>query len=332
MTMIPPPSPLRDYIQRLPKTEMHLHLEGAVPWELLHQLDARCFASPPASWAEDFRFDSFAHFEKELLDMAFAWHTSPERYHESAKLVFARHLAQNVRYVETSFASGVMQFGGLNGKEVLAAIREAVPAGLEVRIFLGIHHNGCPPEMRPVLEDSLSWPGLAGIDLHGTETFPLEDWSRELWPAARAAGKYTKAHAGEFCGADFVRVVIEELGVQRVQHGVRAVEDPSVLALAVERGVAFDVSPISNVKLGVVPSFSEHPLRRLREAGVVCTVNTDDPISFGNTLTDEYAGLVRHLGFTAAELADVAGAGFKAALVGEAQRARWLAELAAVKG
>jgi adenosine deaminase len=331
MTTTPPSSPLGDYIRRLPKTETHLHLEGALPWELLHGLDAGRFASPPASWADDFRYDSFAHFEKELLDMVFAWYTSPERYYEAAKIVFARHLEQNVRYVETSFASGVIQFGGLPGKEVLAAIRTAVPAGLEVRVFLGIHHNGCPPEMRPVLEDCLSWPDLAGIDLHGTETFPLEDWSRELWPAARAAGKYTKAHAGEFCGADFVRVVIEELGVQRVEHGVRAMEDPAVVALAVERGVAFDVSPISNVKLGVVPSMREHPFRRLREAGVVCTVNTDDPITFGNTLTGEYESLARNLNFTAAELGEVARAGFQVALVDEAQRQRWFNELAAVK-
>jgi len=104
-----------------------------------------------------------------------------------------------------------------------------------------------------------------------------------------------------------------------------------VVALAVERGVAFDVSPISNVKLGVVPSLREHPFRRLREAGVVCTVNTDDPITFGNTLTGEYESLARHLDFTAAELAEVARAGFQVALVDEPQRKRWFNELAAVK-
>jgi adenosine deaminase len=325
------PSPLSDYIRRLPKTETHLHIEGALPWELLNRLDARRFASPPASWAEHFRFESFAHFEKELLDMAFTWYTTPERYHQAAKIVFQRHLAQNVRYVETSFASGVIEFGGLPGKEVLEAIHEAAPKGLEVRVFLGIHHNGCPPAMRPVLEDALTWKGLAGFDLHGTESFPLEDWTRELWPAARSAGKHTKAHAGEFCGADFVKQVMEELGVQRVQHGVRASEDPAVVALAAERGVSFDVCPISNVKLGVVPSLREHPIRRLREAGVACTISTDDPISFGNTLVDEYEALARELAFTPEELADVARTGFSVALVEEGQRARWLDEVNAVK-
>ncbi len=325
------PSLHADFICRLPKTETHLHLEGALPWELLHGLEAKRFAKPPASWAADFRFESFAHFERELLDMAFAWFTSPERYHQAAKLVFQRHLDQNVRYVEISFASGVIEFGGVNGREVLDAILAAVPKGLVVRVFLGIHHNGCPPKMRPILEDSLSWKGLAGLDLHGVESVPLEDWTRELWPAARKAGKFTKAHAGEFCGPEFVRQVIEELGAQRIEHGERADEDPAVIALAVKHGIAFDLCPISNVKLGVTPSLREHSLRHLRKEGVICTISTDDPLCFGNTLQDEYEALAQEMGFTRAELADVARAGFKVALVDENLRAEWMSELNAVQ-
>jgi adenosine deaminase len=181
--------------------------------------------------------------------------------------------------------------------------------------------------MRPVLEDSLSWKGLAGLDLHGVETVPLEDWTRELWPAARRAGKFTKAHAGEFCGPEFVRTAIEELGVQRIEHGERADEDPSVIQLAVRHGIAFDLCPISNVKLGVTPSLREHSIRHLRREGVVCTVSTDDPLCFGNTLRDEYEALAREMNFSREELADVAAAGFHVALVDEVQRTRWRREL-----
>src|SRR5450755_4066488 len=102
-------SSLAAFIQALPKTETHLHLEGALPFELLQRVRPD-FKQPPASWARDFKFRDFAHFETELLDMAFSWFTSPERYHEAAKLIFARHVAQNVQYVETSFASGVVEF------------------------------------------------------------------------------------------------------------------------------------------------------------------------------------------------------------------------------
>src|SRR3954465_11717880 len=241
-------SSLRDFIHSLPKTETHLHLEGALPLELLQRVRPE-FTRPPASWASDFKFSDFPHFERELLDMAFSWFTSPERYYEAAKLIFAKHVAQNVKYVETSFASGIIEFGGLNGREVLAAIRSAVPRGLEVRVFLGIHHNGAGPTMRPVLEDALTWPDLAGIDLHGVESLPVEPWTAPYWAAARRAGKYTKAHAGEFMGADFVRRILDELQPQRIEHGVRAIEDSAVVAEIKSRGIALDVCPISNHKL-----------------------------------------------------------------------------------
>jgi adenosine deaminase len=322
---MPPDPALRAFLQSLPKTETHLHFEGALPLELLQRV--RPGQPAPASWAPDFKFRDFAHFERELLDMVFAWYTSAEHYHEAGKVIFARHVAQNVRYVETSFASGCLEFLGLDGREVLAAIRAAVPAGLEVRVFLGIHHNGAGPKMRPVLEDALGWPDLAGIDLHGTESLPLEPWAAEYWPAARRAGKYTKAHAGDFMGPGFVRRVLDELQPQRLEHGVRAAEDPALLAEIRRRGVALDVCPISNHKLMPGVTLANHPIRQLVDAGVKVTVSTDDPISFGNTLADEYAALVEQRGFTRPEVVQLIRNGFDAALLPAAQKNSWLAQL-----
>lgn len=317
------------FVQSLPKTETHLHFEGALPLELLRQVRPE-FSRPPASWSPEFKFRDFDHFERELLDMAFSWFTSPERYHEAGKVIFARHLAQNVKYVETSFASGVIEFLGLDGREVLAAIRAAAPAGLEVRVFLGIHHNGAGPKMMPVLEDALTWTDLAGIDLHGTESFPLEPWSAGYWAAARRAGKYTKAHAGEFMGADFVRRILDELQPQRIEHGVRSVEDPDVVGELVRRGVALDVCPISNHKLMPGVALESHPIRELFDAGVRVTVSTDDPVSFGNTLNDEYVALAERTDFSREELVRLARHGFEVALMPDSQKRRWLAELDAV--
>lgn len=320
------PNALRAFVHSLPKTETHLHLEGALPLELLRRVRPE-FSQPPASWAPDFKFRDFGHFESELLDMAFSWFTSPERYHEAAKLIFARHVAQNVKYVETSFASGVIEFLGLDGREVLAAIRAAVPAGLDVRVFLGIHHNGAGAKMMPVLVDALEWRDLAGIDLHGFEDLPVEPWTAGYWAAARRAGKSTKAHAGEFMGADFVRRILDELQPQRIEHGVRAVEDPAVVAELVRRGVALDVCPISNHKLMPGIRLETHPIRALFDAGVKVTVSTDDPISFGNTLTDEYVALAERRGFTRPELVQIARNGFEVALMSEAEKRPWLERL-----
>jgi adenosine deaminase len=171
--------------------------------------------------------------------------------------------------------------------------------------------------MAPILKDALAWPELDGIDLHGVEPSPLGDWAIGYWQRARDAGKFTKAHAGEFCGPDFIRHVVEKLGAQRIEHGVRAIEDPALLELLRERAIALDVCPISNVKLGVVPSAEEHPIRRLLDAGMVCTISTDDPISFGNTLEDEYFFLAGKLSFTREELTAVARNGFRVALASE---------------
>lgn len=313
---------LHGFIAALPKTENHLHIEGALPWHLLQAANPGKYETPPASWAPDFRFRDFAHFESELLGYAGDFFTSAQRYHDCARAVFADRLVRNIRYTEVSFASGCVDFMDLDGREVCDAIRAAVPAGLEVRIFLGIHHQGRTAKMAPVLEDALGWANLDGIDLHGPETAPLGDWAEEYWKRARDAGKFTKAHAGEFCGPDFIRHVVEKLGVSRIQHGVRAMEDPALLDLLRERAIALDVCPISNVKLGVVSSPERHPIRRILESGIVCTVSTDDPISFGNTLEEEYLFLARHLDFSENELASLAGNGFRTALAsGEWRRA-----------
>lgn len=304
-----------EFFLGMPKTENHLHLEGALPWEMLRGANPGKYGEAPASWGEGFRFRDFGHFEGELLGYAGDFFRSAERYHECAAEVFRQRRGWNVEYMEVSFASGCIDFMGLEGREVADAIRDAVPEGMEVRIFLGIHHTGWTPKMAPVLEEALGWASLDGVDLHGPEDTVVDARAVDYWRRARDAGKSTKAHAGEFRGADFVRFVVEELGVLRVQHGVRAVEDPAVVELLLERGVALDMCPVSNVKLGVVERAGAHPIRALMDAGVACTVSTDDPVSFGNALADDYRLLVEGMGFTKRELLRVARHGFEVALV-----------------
>ena len=327
-----PDSNLAKFIQDLPKTETHIHIEGALPFHLLQGIDGDRFQHPPDSWADDYKFGSFKQFEDELIAMAMAWYTTPERYHEAAAEIFRTHLDQNVKYVEISFHSGIIDILDIPGPEIISAIKEAVPDGLEVRVFMGILRQGYNEKMGPVLEESITWKGLDGIDLHGPESPPIEAWAKRLWPAAREAGKFTKAHAGEFCGSDYVRDAIEQLGVRRIEHGVSAVENPQALQLVQNLDVTFDVCPISNVKLDVVPSMSKHPIRRLFDIGVRCTVNTDDPLSFGNRLCDEYAALSIDLGFSERELAMIARNGFQIALMSEKKKEPWLRQLDAIIG
>ncbi len=318
---------LTGFVARLPKTETHLHLEGALPYELLQRLDPAKFARPPASWAPEFRFGSFTEFDDLIVGLLSPWFVSAARYHEAAARVFQRLAAQNVRYVETSFHLPIVQFIADRGDAILQAILEAVPAGMTVRVFAGLVRDCHTGPMPAVIADALRWKWLAGFDLHGHETVPLEDWTADVWRRARGADKETKAHAGEFGGPGNVREAVERLGVRRVQHGVQAIDDPAVVELLVREGVTLDLTPISNVKLGVVRSLREHPIRRLHEAGVRCTVSTDDPLIFGNTLADEYVGLATEAGFTRAELVQLARNGFLVGTMPDAVRTAALREL-----
>lgn len=304
---------IEDFIQALPKTETHLHVEGAIPYSLLREWRPDQYPPNPPFHHADFRYPDFPTFEKVLLDHALPWFTSAERYYEAMQAIFAIHIAQNVRYVETSFHLPVTQFIKVPGPEIIAAIRAAVPPGLQVRIFAGMPRDAYRGQLRSVIDDLENWTDLAGVDLHGLESMPTEAWIAPVWQRLRAAGKITKCHAGEFDGAARVREAIVELGVTRIQHGVRAIEDPSVVALARDRGVTFDVCPISNVRLAVFPDYASHPLRQLTAAGVRCTISTDDPLCFNNQLTDEYRVLATEMQCDRRALANYAANGWAVA-------------------
>lgn len=321
---------LAEFVQSLPKTETHLHLEGACPFPLLQELDPVKFAAPPPFWDDAYRYRSFNQFMDLYVEYCAAFFTSAERYHAAARIVLERCVAQGCRYVETSFHLPSLLFMRDTGPEVIRAIRAAAPRGLELRIFAGMCHNDYHDAGRDLIEECLRWPELDGVDLHGWEDLPLEPWTAEVWSRARAAGKFTKAHAGEFMGADYVDRTLDELKVKRIEHGVRAVENPATVTRLLREQVALDICPISNVKLAVrgITSMKDHPIRRLFNAGVTVTVNSDDPFFFGNSLSEEYYALHQDLGFSRAELVRVAANGFKVALLPEHVRRAHLDDLA----
>ena len=319
-----------DFIHRLPKTETHIHIEGALPYQLLQKLDPEKFSKPQFCWDRDFKWECFEDFEAHLIEHALQWFTTPDRYFEAAQVIFDGQKSQNVRYVEISFHAGIIELLGIPGPEIVHAIHSAAPTGLEVRVFMGMARNCYNDCLAPVLEDCVNWDDLSGIDLHGVEYLPLEDWTPKLWHKAREAGLETKVHAGEFGPASNVREAIEILGAHRIQHGIRAIEDDAVVELAIERDATFDLCPISNVKLGVIDRLEVHPIRKLFDKGLRCTISTDDPFSFGNTVVDEYAALSAGLDFTKEELKQIAKNGFDVASIDEGSRAKWKAEVDAL--
>jgi len=317
---------LRAFIDALPKAELHLHLDGALPWEKIRAAHPRLPERPPF-WGPAFRYADFDEFLEMVAYYGSLWLTTPERYAEATEVMLAECAAQNVRYVETSIhLVAALRVG--QPTEILAAMRDTANRfpDLEVRLFLGVCRNDYS-HSGPLIERTLTSPHLDGIDLHGIETLALEPWTDDLWQRARDRGKFTKAHAGEFGPAASVREVVERLGITRVEHGVRAAEDTDVMNLLKERSVTLDVCPLSNLKLRVVPSIQEHPIHQLHRAGIACTVNTDDPFFFGSTLREEYAVLAQEAGFSRSDLAQLAANGFKTALLPQATRDQHLAEI-----
>jgi adenosine deaminase len=156
---------------------------------------------------------------------------------------------------------------------------------------------------------------LAGIDLQGDERQGPTAAVAGVLRDATAAGLKVRVHAGELSGPDSVRAAVFGHGVRQISHGVRAAEDPALVRELASAGVFLHVCPTSNLRLGCAPSYRAHPLRVRADAGVRCTVNSDDPLLFATDIVGEYRILVREMGFVPADVAEFARNGFRASLL-----------------
>jgi adenine deaminase len=318
----------REFVRALPKAELHLHLEGAVPWALVRAHAAE-LPEHPAWWAEDFRFDDFMQF-RGAMQTCMGCLVDLPAYAMVAGAIFRDLAAQNVRYVEISFDIVRALDRTLPIADVARVVKAAAPPGLTTRVFAAFSQH--KPERTPpeVVRAVLEAPDLDGISLHGDETVQSTDQFIAAFAGARERGLLTKAHAGELMGPASVATVLDRLGVRRIEHGVRAVEDPALIDRLVAEDVTLDVCPWSNVRLRVVPDLSSHPLAHLHARGVRVTINTDDPTAFGRTLTEELVSAIDDLGIVPAEVARMQANAFAVAAIPAAAREAALAEIAAL--
>lgn len=304
---------LSQFIRAIPKAETHLHIEGALPWSFLEQANPSKFLKEPHFRSSDFRYDNFEQFESILIEHALEVFASANDYHEVAASIFRSSLSRNVRYIETSFHAGMIEFLKIPGQEIVNAILSAAPDHMEVRVFLGISRNAHTEYLGPRINDAVeSWDGLSGIDLHGPEDLPLESWTKPLWLKAKRNGLTVKAHAGEFGPASNIEYAITELGVKRIQHGVAARDSEELMQKLIDEDVFLDMCPISNYKLQVVEDWKDHPLKDFIDRGIKCTISTDDPLSFNNSLIDEYETCINQLNLSIDQLVSLAKNGFRA--------------------
>ena len=284
---MPPTAP-----EPFPKIELHVHLEGTVRADTLRAIAKRNDYPLPDELEAQLEFRDFAHF----LD-AFVLTTGALQHYEDFKQIVVAYAAEAKKhgavYVEAIFAPRILH--GIDTDEVFAGYCDGAQ---EAREMHGIEVWLTPDIPRVyTLEDALTTAryavkyrerGVVGIGLGGPEEgHPPEPYA-EAFALAREGGLASVPHAGEMVGAESVRGALETLHADRIRHGVRAVEDAGLVSELAGRGTVLDICPISNVRLGVVPSLEEHPLPQLLEAGIPCSISTDDPAIFDTDLTRDY--------------------------------------------
>jgi adenosine deaminase len=327
---------LETFIRRMPKAEIHLHLEGSVRPATLLELARRNGVTPPASdeagLREFFRFRDFPHFIEVYIAVCSCLRT-PDDFATIVREVGEDAAAQNIRYLEIHFNPETnVRKRGLNFHQMLAGMNRGRAEarehwGVEMRwIADGVRDSETSPYS---VSQTVDWivplppeDGVVALGLGGNEVgYPPTPFARDF-SRARAAGLHTVAHAGETTGPVTICDSLDLLRVERIGHGVRAAENPDLVARLARERVPLELCPTSNICTGVVATFAEHPFRAFDEAGVLVTVNSDDPPLFGTTLTDEFLVLARHWGYDADGIQRIALNALDASFLPEEEKSR----------
>ncbi|RPI18382.1 MAG: adenosine deaminase [Acidobacteriales bacterium] len=294
---------------QLPKAELHLHLEGAIEPETLHELAPDL---SPAEIEEHYRYDDFQGFLKNYEWVARRLNT-PEDFALITRRLLERLARENVRYAEIILSAGVILWRNQDLGPIYEAVRrESASSPVEVWwIFDGVRQFGVENVQSVAqLAAERRHDGVIGLGIGGDEARGPAQLFKDVYRYAAGTGLRLTAHAGETGGPESVWAALE-LGAERIGHGIRSIEDPVLLRHLRDHDIPLEISISSNVATGAVASLENHPVRRLYDAGVPIVLNTDDPAMFHTTLTREYELAVRVFGFTEAQLRGIAENGFR---------------------
>jgi adenosine deaminase len=318
--------------------ELHLHLDGAmaIPWllERVRRRDAGVATAEALRARLAFRtFDEF--IDRWVWKCGFL--DRYEDFESLAESVLAGLAAEGVVHVEPSISPGDYEKAhGLAAAGVVEAVLRGVERATRAHditcgLVVDLIRNHGPATAARRLEEITPYrgQGVVAVGLGGSEAqYPPGPFA-EVYAEAARRGFHRTAHAGEVGGPESVRETLDRLGVERVDHGIRAVEDPALVARLAREAVPLAVCPTSNVRTGAVPTYAAHPLRRLFDAGVRVTVSSDDPTFFGASVTDELRLCRTTLGFTPPELAVMMEHAAQAAFLDAAARDRLTARVRA---
>ena len=333
-------SDIEGFIRRLPKAELHLHLEGTILPATLVELSTRHDARPMtlAEAQSYYSFDDFTGFiegfkavTRRLID--------PEDY-ELVAWRMMEHLAeQGVVHAEVFISVGVIymwrNFDPRALEPIFAALERARERGerelgLTIYwIFDAVRHftvEEAERVFRKAATMRADFPSIIGIGLGGDERRAGSEAFRSLYDEAARAGLRLTNHAGETTGPEAIWEALS-VGSERIGHALSAIQDRKLIEELKARGTVLELNPTSNVRTGVCASFAEHPLRRYFDAGLLVTLNSDDPAFFGSDVANEYLLAHTEQGFTREELRQLAANSMRASFLPEPAKALWLSRI-----
>jgi adenosine deaminase len=312
----------------IPKAELHVHLEGTAPPELIGRIAARNGVELPERLLGSdgrFRYTDFLDFLA-TYDLAASVIRTAQDYRDITYEYLCSCAAGGAIYVELTASPDHAALVGLTDEEHLDAIAQGIDharadTGIEGRILISAVRNFGVEQALRVARHAAERPHpyVVGFSMAGDEAgYPAHDFA-EVFAIAADAGLGCTIHAGEWAGAESVRAALE-LPITRIAHGVRAIEEPALVSELAARGMVLDTCPTSNVVLGVFPSYEQHPLPTLRAAGVKVTLGSDDPPYFGATIEGEYEVCEQRMGFSEHDLREITLTAIDAAFCDEALR------------
>ena len=325
------------FLRGIPKAELHVHIEGTLEPEMMFGLARRNGASLPyTSVAEVRRAYDFADLQS-FLDLYYGGMRvllHERDYYDLTLAYLEKAASQVVHHAEIFFDPQAHTDRGVPFETAITGIRRALVdggrrLGLTSRLILGVLRHLSADEATKTLREALPYKGwIAAVGLDSSEVgHPPEDF-KAVFEEAAGHGFLRVAHAGEEGPPEYIRQALDDLGAGRIDHGVRCMEDPTLVERLRDDQVPLTVCPLSNVRLRCFPSMREHPARRMLQEGLCVTVNCDDPAYFGGYVADNYAALRDGLGFGREEFRSVAENSFRASFLDDDEKKRRLHELA----
>ena len=327
---------LAELIKEIPKAELHLHIEGTLEPELMMQLAKRNGVHIPYESVEEIRRAYEFTDLQSFLDIYYAGAQvliKEQDFYDLTWAYLTRAAADNVRHVEIFFDPQTHTERGIAFTTVLEGIYGALEAGktqlgITFRLIMCFLRHLSADAAMQTLQSSLSYKDrIHAVGLDSSEIGHPPSKFVSVFDRARKEGYLTVAHAGEEGPPDYIWQVLDLLKVERIDHGVRCLEDPALVKKLVDERIPLTVCPLSNIKLRVFDTLEDHNLKQLLDAGICATVNSDDPAYFGGYIGENLLRVQQALNLTADDIVNLAENAFAASFLSDKDKRRHIAEI-----